>query len=241
MEPSHNIAWLGVSDPVSAGTHALAAIVAALSLVPLWQRSPHSLWQRFSVVVFGLSNLALFAASAAYHTATDPELKESLRHIDHAVIYVLIAGTFTALSGNLNAGKLRLVVLTTIWSLAAVGIILKVFFFDGVPEWLDTGYYLVMGWLGIVPTYPIMRSRGVRATIGIVGAALFYTFGALCELQGWFDVAPGIFGHHEIFHLMVIAASACFYTTVFQHVLPYRDQAPRLDTTLTTAPESVPS
>jgi hemolysin III len=230
---------LGVGDPIAAGTHALATLAAAWSLVPLWLRSAGSSWKRISVMVFGLSNVALFAASAAYHTATDPVLKDTLRHIDHAVIYVLIAGTFTALSGNLNAGKLRLVVLTTIWSLAAVGIVLKVFFFEGVPEWLDVAYYLTMGWLGIVPTVPIMLSRGIRSAIGIVGAALFYTLGAICELQGWCDVAPGIFGHHEVFHLAVMAASACFYTTVFKYVLPPLPEEPALE--FSTVPALAPS
>src|SRR5207248_1342525 len=108
-----------VSDPIAAGTHLFGAVASLVGTVHLWQKTLGDTWRRFTVTVFGLSLFLLFGASTAYHTAFPSELKYlTLRRCDHASIYVLIAGTFTPIVGNLIGGVFRAFVLGTVWGLA---------------------------------------------------------------------------------------------------------------------------
>jgi channel protein (hemolysin III family) len=230
MDPGTFTPWLGISDPVAAGTHLLGAIASLAGSVQLWRRTPGDLWRRFTVSVFTASMFLLFCASTAYHTAFPGPLKLGLRHFDHASIYVLIAGTFTPIVGNLVRGSFRTLVLGTVWSLAVAGVVLKLFFFDSVPEWLDTTIYLSMGWFGVVPFFRIWRDHGaLRPVLFILAPALTYSAGAVCELYGWPVIVEHVFGFHEVFHVCVLVASALFYLFVLEHVTPVADPAPRFE------------
>ena len=220
MDPVHNIPFMGMADPASATTHGLAAAGAAVALVPLWRGTAGDPWRRFTCVVFGVSNLLLFSASTAYHAAGEQALKLSLRRFDHASIYVLIAGTFTPIAGNLIRGRFRAVVLGIVWALALAGIVLKTCFaFGATPEWVDVAFYLGMGWFGAVPCYPILKRLPLSATGLILGGAFCYSIGALVELFGKPVLIERVFSFHELFHLAVMIASVCFYLFVFRHVL----------------------
>lgn len=222
MDPCINIPYLGLADPVAAATHLVGALASGASLAPLLWRAGDDPWRRGTVSVFGASMVLLYCASTAYHTVAAGASKSLLRQLDHASIYVLIAGTFTPVVGNLLRGRLRVSILTLVWTLAVFGIVLKVFFFEGTPEGIDMALYLGMGWVGLVPFAAIAfaRTHSPGALALIPSGAVFYTLGALSELFGWPVFVPGVFGFHEVFHLAVMAASVCFYVFVLRHALP---------------------
>jgi channel protein (hemolysin III family) len=213
------VPMLGVADPIAAGTHALGALAAARAIVPLWRRSAGSSWRRLTALVFGVSMVVLFAASATYHLLPPGAAKRVLQRIDHGAIYLLIAGTYTPIVGNLTKRRRRAVVLAAVWVVAICGIVFKAVLFGIAPDFLDVMLYLSMGWLGAIPFVPIVLAQTRRAATWIVGAALLYTAGALCELLAWPALAGGVFGHHEAFHCAVLAAAYCFYRYVMDYAL----------------------
>jgi channel protein (hemolysin III family) len=215
-----NIPWLGLSDPVAALTHLAAAALAGGAIARLWTRSTGDPARRISVLVFGVSSLMLFLASGSYHAVFEP-WKTPLRRLDHAAIYVLIAGTFTPIVAHATRGHLRAWVLAVVWALAACGVVVKLAFFGLLPEAVDTSLYLVMGWFGLVPAYPIVRARMYGVAFWLALGATAYTFGALCELFRWPVLVPGVFGPHEVFHIAVIGGSAAFLALVLRHVVPH--------------------
>jgi hemolysin III len=227
VNPGEFTPWLGVSDPVAAGTHFVGAIASAAGTLHLRRRAAGDLWRSATLSVFGGSMVTLFTASAAYHTAFPGPLKYALlRRLDHASIYLLIAGTFTAIAGNLVNGWFRVFVLGTVWPLALVGAALKLFLFGVAPEWLDTTLYLTLGWFGVVPFIPILRGRSRRVVVHVFAPAVIYSIGALCELFGWPILIEHVFGYHEVFHLCVLLAAALFYTFVLENVVPISPSQP---------------
>jgi hemolysin III len=222
VDPQNNIHLAGVADPVAAGTHLLAFCATLGGLGSLIRRTASDAYRRRLVVVFGAATAIQYLASAAYHTYHTADHDSFLRRLDHATIYMLIAGTYTPLCGVQVAPHLRRAVLTVIWAFGLSGIGLKLFFFDFVHkyEYVDVALYLTAGWLGAIPTFFIWR-RGDRATtLWILAGAILYTAGALFELYGWPVIVPRIFGFHEVFHLCVMAASVTFYAAVWRTVTP---------------------
>lgn len=221
MDPGTFVPWAGLSDPVAATTHMAGALASIAGGIQLWARTPGDRWRRFTVVVFSASMLALYVASAAYHSVAPSPLKAALRHWDHAAIYVLIAGTFTPIVGNLVRGRFRAFVLATVWSLALAGVALKLLFFGApwLPEWLDVALYLGLGWFGVVPFVRIFQDHGACRPVFLIGTpALVYSIGAVCELVGWPVFVEHVFGYHEVFHLCVLLASALFYAFILEYV-----------------------
>jgi channel protein (hemolysin III family) len=216
-----NIPWLGLSDPVAALTHLLSAALAGGAIVRLWTRSTGMPWRRVSLMVFGLSTLVLFLASGGYHAVFEP-LKSHLRRLDHAAIYIMIAGTFTPVVAHTTTGRRRPWVLAAVWTFAACGVVLKLCFFGAVAEWVDTLLYLAMGWFGVVPAISIVRARMFGVSLWLAFGAVAYTFGALCELFHWPVIVAGIFGPHEVFHIAVMGGSASFFMLMLRHVVPWR-------------------
>ena len=220
-DPPPNIPWLGLSDPIAALTHLVAAALAGGAIVRLWDRTTGQPAQRISVLVFGVSMLVLFLASGTYHALSEP-WKTPLRRVDHAAIYVLIAGTFTPIVAHATAGRMRRWVLLAAWAVAGFGVVTKLAFFGVLGDGLDTALYLLMGWFGAVPAISIVRARGAAIAGWLALGALCYTLGALCELFRWPVVVPGVFGYHEVFHLAVLGGSGAFLALVLRHVVPVR-------------------
>lgn len=206
--------FLGLADPVSSLSHGLAALGCALLAPSLIRRGRHVRGQAWSLAVFALTAVVLLSASGAFHAFTHgTPTSRVLQRLDHAAIFALIAGTFTPIHTILFTGFLRWGMLAIIWTLAIVGIALKLVYFDVVPEWLGVSMYLAMGWLGAVSMIAIWRLRGPRCGL-IVWGGLAYTAGAVVELVGWPAKGSGPVSAHELFHLFVLAGLSCHWSYI---------------------------
>jgi hemolysin III len=162
----------------------------------------------------------LFGASALYHrVAWRPSLRPWFRRLDHSMIFVLIAGTFTPVIVLGLEGVLPVVVLAIVWAGALAGVVLKLVWL-GAPRWLVAAVYVVLGWVGVILLPEVVRSAGVAAATLFVAGGLLYTAGALVYARRRPDPRPAVFGFHEVFHVFVIAAAVAHFVAIAAFVLP---------------------
>jgi len=196
----------GFSDPVSSLTHLTAAVVFAILGPFLVARGSGGALRAISLAVFAFSCVLLLSLSGVYHLLTpETAARGVLLRLDHAAIFVLIAGSFTPVHAILLRDRWHWHLLAWIWGAAIVGLTLKTVYFDSVPLWLGLMMYLGLGWLGLISTIALARRFGVRFVLPLVWGALAYTFGAVAEFLGWPVLVAGVVGPHEIFHLAVVA------------------------------------
>jgi channel protein (hemolysin III family) len=196
----------GFSDPVSSLTHLAAAVVFAILSVSLIGRARGEAGRVISLAVFAFSCVLLLSLSGVYHLLT-PETagRGVLLRLDHAAIFVLIAGSFTPVHVILLRDPWHWHLLAWIWAAAIAGLVLKTVYFDAMPQWLGLLMYLSLGWLGVISTVALARRFGARFILPLVWGALAYTLGALADFLGWPALVPGVIGPHEAFHLAVLA------------------------------------
>ena len=174
---------------------------------------------RVSALVFAASVAAMLGISALYHRVVwSPRPRRWLRRLDHAAIFLLIAGTYTPFGLLALEGAWRVSVLAIVWSGALAGIVLKVAWIDA-PRWVAAVAAVVLGWVGVVALPKLYDAVGLTtlALLGIGGA--LYTLGAFVYALRRPDPIPDVFGYHEIFHVLVVAAAACQYAAVALFVL----------------------
>jgi channel protein (hemolysin III family) len=198
-----------VADPVSSVTHLVGAVVVALATPLLLDRSRGG--HRLSLAIFSLAAVLLLSCSAMFHWAKAPEARHALQRLDHAAIFILIAGTFTPIHTLLFKGLARWGMLCLIWTIAAAGIVLKLAFFETCPTWLGIGAYVAMGWLGLYAMAALSLRYGVRFMWPLLLGGIVYTFGAALELAEWPVLWPGVVRPHELFHLAVLAGLGCHW------------------------------
>ncbi len=201
--------------------HAAAAVAAVVCTIILMALSANDRPKQLSLLVYGASSILLFGWSALYHLGHwRPRVRNLFRRIDHANIFVLIAGTYTPVAFNLLSGAGRVALLVIIWSLAALGMLAAAPALR-IPRGVMAALYVAMGWvaLGFLPQ--IAAAVGVRALLLMGVGGLLYTLGALAYAFHWPDPWPHVFGFHEVFHLATIAAAAAFLAFMLQQVLPF--------------------
>jgi channel protein (hemolysin III family) len=196
----------GFSDPVSSLTHLAGAVVFAILSAFLIARGRGDARRVMSLVVFAFSCVLLLSFSGVYHLLSPGTTARGvLMRLDHAAIFVLIAGSFTPVHVILLRDLWHWHLLAWIWALAIVGLVLKTVYFDATPEWIGLLMYLGLGWQGVISTVALARRSGVRFVLPLVWGALAYTIGAVVDFQGWPVLIAGIVGPHEVFHLAVLA------------------------------------
>jgi channel protein (hemolysin III family) len=196
----------GFSDPVSSLTHLAAALVFAILAGFLIAQGRGDARRVTSLVVFAVSCVLLLSFSGVYHLLTPKTAARGvLMRLDHAAIFVLIAGSFTPVHSILLRNRWHWHLLAWIWIAAIAGLTLKTVYFDAVPPWLGLLMYLGLGWLGLISTIAVARRFGVRFILPLVWGALAYTLGAVADFLGWPVLVQGVVGPHEIFHLAVLA------------------------------------
>lgn len=169
---------------------------------------------RGAVAVYLLSSLMLFGNSAVYHRGTwSDRVTRLLRRIDHANIYIFIAGTYTPLATQLLTGTSRVLLLSLIWTAAAAGVAFRVLWLSA-PRWLYTALYLVMGWAA-VGWLPQFWSNGGPLVVGLVVlGGLVYSLGAVVYARKKPNPSPVWFGFHEIFHLATVVAALSHFAAI---------------------------
>lgn len=201
-------------DPVSGLTHLGGAILALAGLIALIVISWGEQAKLISSLIYGISLIALFAASATYHmVVAKPKTIAVLRKIDHAAIYLLIAGTYTPFCINAFSGFWQWGLLSIIWALALIGIGIKVFLIN-VPRWVNAGVYLIMGWLVIAAIQEMLNTLSPATLTWLIVGGVTYTLGAIIYITKKLDFKPGIFGFHEVWHIFVMLAAAAHYISV---------------------------
>jgi len=190
-------------------THFGGAAVFAVLAIPLVRRGRGSAARVFLLSVFAFSAVLLLSISGAYHLlAEGGNGRAVMRRIDHAAIFVLIAGTFTAAHGILFRGIWRWGILLLVWSAAITGITLKSVFFNDVSYGLGVAFYLALGWVGMIGGTEIWRRWGFRFVAPMLWGGLAYTAGAVIDLAEWPTLIPGVVGFHELFHVAVLMGVA---------------------------------
>jgi len=201
-------------EPVNSLTHWAGALLALAGLVALLIVGWSTPAKIVSLLVYGLSLIAMFSASATYHMvrAKDRVLL-ILRKIDHSAIFLLIAGTYTPFCINAFDGFWKWGMLIIIWSLAAIGIIVKVFYIKS-PRWLNAGIYVVMGWLCVGASGQMLATLPAWVFTWLLVGGVIYTLGAVVYSTKIFNFKPGVFGFHEVWHIFVMLAAAAHYVAV---------------------------
>ena len=199
----------GFSEPVSSLSHLAAAVVFAVLSVSLIARGRGEAQRIVALAVFAFSCVLLLSLSGVYHLLTPGTAGRSvLMRLDHAAIFVLIAGSFSPVHAILLRDLWHWHLLAWIWFLAIAGLALKTVYFDAMPQWLGLLMYLGLGWLGLISTIALARRFGVRFVLPLVWGALAYTIGALVDFLEWPVLIAGVIGPHEVFHLGVVAGIA---------------------------------
>jgi hemolysin III len=205
-------------EPVNGLSHLAAAAAALIGLGVLLLLGREEPQKMVSLLIYGLSLVLMFSASAAYHLLwSGHKLNGFLRRLDHSAIYLLIAGTYTPICLHFFSGFWREQLLWIIWSMAGTGILLKVFIVN-TPRWITAGIYLIMGWMAVAGIQEIMRQLPTAALTWLFLGGLFYTVGALVYILKKPDFFPGVFGFHEVWHIFVILGSASHFILILLFV-----------------------
>jgi hemolysin III len=176
---------------------------------------------RLASAIYAGSVAGLFGVSALYHRITwaTARARAWMRRLDHTMIFVLIAGSYTPFALVVLDGTLADVILVVVWTGAVAGAILNLLWISA-PKWLVAVVYVLVGWVAVAAFPDLLDELGIAATAMVAGGGLLYTLGALVYARGKPDPAPAVFGYHEVFHALVIAAAALQYAVVAFFVLP---------------------
>ena len=176
--------------------------------------------ERLAGAVFGATLVLTFGVSALYHRVTwRPAARRMMRRLDHAAIYLLIAGTYTPYGLLVLSGAWQFSVLGIVWIGAALAIAQRLVWVDA-PKWVAALAGISLGWVGVVVFPQILAGTGSAGTALVVAGGVLYTLGAVVYVVQRPDPAPAVFGYHEVFHLLTIAAAGCHFAAIAFFVLP---------------------
>ena len=210
---------LKIKDPGSALTHFIAMILALCAASPLLIKaaqepgSSHVL----ALTVFITSMILLYAASTIYHTLDiSPKINRMLRKVDHMMIFILIAGSYTPICVIPLRDTVGIPLLILVWAVAIAGMLIKAFWIT-CPKWFSSTIYIAMGWLCVLAMVPLVQTLPTAAFIWLVAGGVIYTIGGVIYALKLplFNSRHQFFGSHEIFHLFVMAGSLCHYVVMF--------------------------
>ena len=196
-------------------SHGFGFALSIVGLLLLIYRA-HSLGEVIHLVsfsVFGASLILLYAASTFYHSAKSPGLRYKLNILDHASIYLLIAGTYTPFALVTLSGFTGWVIFGVVWGMAAIGVVLKLFY-TGRFHLLSTSMYVLMGWIIVFAIKPLINNLELPGLWWLFGGGISYTLGAV------FFSIDRIKYNHAIFHLFVLTGIFCHFISIYFYVLP---------------------
>ncbi len=212
-----------VKDPGSAITHFIGMVLAVIAAVPLMIKAFHesSVLYPVAVGIYAASLILLYAASTTYHTFDRSDrVNTVLKKIDHIMISVLIAGTYTPLCLLVLKGRTGVLLLTIVWTLAALAILIKLFWVY-CPKWVSSILYIGMGWTCLLALPQLLETLSAAAFFWLLAGGIIYTAGGVIYALKLpvFNSRHTAFGSHEIFHLFVMAGSICHFIVIYSYVL----------------------
>ncbi len=212
-----------VKDPGSAITHFIGMLMAIFAAVPLIIKAAHEPGRIYliSIIIYAASLILLYAASTTYHTFNRSErINTILKKVDHMMISVLIAGSYTPICLLVLGGKRGIILLAIVWSFAIIGILLKAFWVY-CPRWVSSVLYIGMGWTCVLAFTQILNSMSTAAFLWLLAGGVIYTVGGVIYALKLplFNLKHKNFGSHEIFHLFVMGGSACHFVVMYVFVL----------------------
>jgi hemolysin III len=174
-----------------------------------------------AAAIYAATVAGLFGASALYHRITwaSAAARRWMRRLDHSMIFLLIAGTYTPFALLSLDGTIATVILIAVWTGALAGIVMKLFWIDA-PKWLVALTYVLLGWVAVAAFPELLADIGVTATALVAVGGFLYTLGAVVYARKRPDPVPSVFGYHEVFHALVIAAAAVQFAVVAFYVVP---------------------
>ena len=202
-------------QPVSGLTHLAGAASAVVGQAVLLTSSGNHVFEKISLLVYSASLFLMFLASSIYHLiSSTPKVTGVLRKLDHAAIYLLIAGTYTPFCVLAFHGFWSWGLLTIIWSLAVVGIGIKIWLIQA-PRWITAGVYVVIGWLAMFAVREMLVSLTPETMGWLVVGGVIYTVGAVIYVTRRLDLIPDVFGYHEVWHIFVMLGAAAHFAAVY--------------------------
>jgi hemolysin III len=209
-----------MQNPVRGLLHGTAALASAVGATFLWSACRGGGSARLAVLTFAASLVALYGVSSLYHSVPWPApWKRRMQRLDHAMIYVLIAGSTTPVAAIALDGGLRWAALGATWGIAAAGIAQKAFW-PALPDGWSVALQTAQGWLALPLAFPLAeRLPGPALALGLLGGVL-YTVGMVCLVTERPRLWPRVFSHHELFHVFVVCGSAAHYAMTLRYVAP---------------------
>jgi channel protein, hemolysin III family len=216
------IMQITIREPGSAITHFIAMMMAVFATVPLLVKAGiQSGWENFlAMAIFMGSMILLYGASATYHSVdlTGRSLRV-FRKLDHMMIFVLIAGSYTPVCLIVLGGKLGYTLLALVWGIAAVGMLVKACWIT-CPKWFSSVIYIAMGWVCVLVFGPLLKTLSVPAFLWLLSGGIIYTVGGVIYALKLpiFNAKHKFFGSHEVFHLFVMGGSICHFIFMYLYV-----------------------
>ncbi len=204
-----------IEESINIISHAIGLILSIVALVLLVRHANlhGNAWHVVSFAIFGLSLISLYAASTIYHSAKKPDLRRRLRIVDHATIYILIAGTYTPFALVTLNGLTGWTLFGVSWGMAITGIILKLFH-TGKYNLISTLMYVFMGWIIVFAIKPLINNLSSDGLFWLVAGGMAYTTGAILYSIKKIKL------NHAIFHLFVLLGSFCHFVAIYFYILP---------------------
>lgn len=207
-------------DPISALTHFIGLIGALIGMPILLIKGALDNCNMFNLIslsIFIFSMIMLYGASTAYHTfSLLPKAGLRLKTLDHMMIFVLIAGSYTPMCTMVLSGPIGKRLLIIIWTIALVGILFNLFWIT-CPRWLSSVIYIAMGWAAVFAFGPLYHSMELGGFILLLLGGIMYSIGGVIYALKIKELAPG-FGAHEIFHIFVLIGSMCHFVMMLVYV-----------------------
>ena len=213
-----------IKEPGSAITHFIGMLMAIFAAVPLLIKAAHEPSRIYiiSLAIYAASLILLYAASTTYHTFDiSAKVNTVLKKIDHMMISVLIAGSYTPVCLSVLKGKTGIILLSIVWAIAIAGILIKAFWVY-CPKWVSSVLYIGMGWTCVLAFTQILNNMSPAAFGWLLAGGIIYTVGGVIYALKLplFNNKHKNFGSHEIFHLFVMGGSACHFIVMYAFLLP---------------------
>ena len=208
-----------MTHPVRGFLHGSAAAAGFVGTIFLLFHAPN--WPvRIAVLVFGLAMMALYTTSSLYHSIPWRERwKKRMQRMDHSMIYVLIAGTYTPVAAIVLDPPWSWIVLAMVWGITIGGVVQKGLF-PKVPGWISVMMSTILGWIGVFFFWPMIQRLGWLPVGIVLAGGLLYTVGMVFLVTNRPRLWPRVFSYHEVFHVMVVSATSLHYLVIWRYVVP---------------------